>query len=44
MKGLNHIFQKAETGSVAEYKTIEETLNPEAMDIISRWINGVENK
>lgn len=38
LEGLNHLFQHAETGRVAEYARIEETFAPEALDIISRWI------
>jgi hypothetical protein len=36
--GLNHLFQTAETGSPAEYATIEETLAPQVMQTISDWI------
>ena len=39
LEGLNHLFQKAETGSVEEYAKIEETYNPEALSLISNWIN-----
>ncbi|MBU4330959.1 MAG: alpha/beta fold hydrolase [Acidobacteria bacterium] len=38
LPGLNHIFQKAETGSVSEYIKIEETINPEALKTIGDWI------
>lgn len=37
-KGLNHLFQKAETGAPSEYARLEETFNVEAMDYISNWI------
>lgn len=36
--GLNHLFQTAETGSPAEYGQIEETMSPEAMEIVADWI------
>ena len=36
--GLNHLFQTAETGSPAEYATLEETLAPAALERISGWI------
>ncbi|MEX1257734.1 MAG: alpha/beta fold hydrolase [Gemmatimonadota bacterium] len=36
--GLNHLFQHAETGLMAEYATIEETFAPEALEMIGRWI------
>ncbi len=35
---LNHLFQHAQTGSVAEYPTIEETFAPEALKLITNWI------
>jgi pimeloyl-ACP methyl ester carboxylesterase len=39
MPGLNHLFQRSETGSPLEYGKIEETFSPEAMKVISNWIN-----
>ena len=36
--GLNHLFQKAETGAFIEYATIEETINPEVLTTIEQWI------
>jgi len=41
MDGLNHLFQKCVTGEVGEYATIEETINPAAMQIISDWLKQV---
>ena len=41
MEGLNHLFQKAETGMVMEYGMIEETFNPDALHLISSWINKI---
>lgn len=38
LPGLNHLFQKAETGSIAEYSTIEQTMQPEVLAIMSSWI------
>jgi alpha/beta superfamily hydrolase len=35
---LNHLFQKATTGSVAEYSQIEETVDPVALQTVSDWI------
>jgi pimeloyl-ACP methyl ester carboxylesterase len=35
---LNHLFQTATTGSVAEYGTIEETMSSLALDKITTWI------
>jgi uncharacterized protein len=38
LPGLNHLFQAATTGSVSEYGTIEETMNPAALEAIRDWI------
>ncbi len=38
LPGLNHLFQHAATGAVADYGTIEETFAPEALQLISGWI------
>ncbi len=40
LDGLNHMFQNAETGSMMEYAQIEETFDPEAMMLVSDWINA----
>ena len=34
MPGLNHLFQRATTGSPAEYVKIDETLSPELLDTV----------
>lgn len=36
--GLNHLFQTATTGAVSEYGKIEETVDPQAMELVSEWI------
>ncbi len=38
LPGLNHLFQKAKTGAPSEYATIEETFNPEALELIADWV------
>lgn len=38
LEGLNHLFQTAKTGSVAEYSQIEETISPLALAKIASWI------
>lgn len=38
LPGLNHLFQKAGTGSPLEYDAIEETMNPAALDAVREWI------
>jgi pimeloyl-ACP methyl ester carboxylesterase len=35
---LNHTFQECLTGSLKEYLTIEQTISPEVLDIITHWI------
>ncbi len=38
LPGLNHLFQTAETGSVMEYATIEETMAPQLLQLVGDWI------
>jgi uncharacterized protein len=38
LPGLNHLFQKCETGDESEYAKIEETISPEVLELISDWI------
>jgi pimeloyl-ACP methyl ester carboxylesterase len=38
--GLNHLFQHAETGLIAEYGRIEETIAPEILQTIGDWITA----
>jgi hypothetical protein len=35
---VNHLFQHCETGAVAEYSQIEETISSEVMKIIAEWM------
>lgn len=35
---LNHLFQRCETGSLAEYARIEETIAPSVLELIGDWI------
>ena len=37
---LNHLFQHSATGMISEYGQIEETFAPEALTMISEWINS----
>jgi hypothetical protein len=37
---LNHLFQRAETGAISEYESLNETFAPEAIDLIAKWINN----
>ena len=38
LPNLNHLFQTAQTGALSEYSQIEETIAPEALDLIGKWI------
>jgi dienelactone hydrolase len=38
LPGLNHLFQTARTGAVAEYAQIEETVSPVALKTVGDWI------
>lgn len=40
LPSLNHLFQHTATGAVTEYGTIEETFAPEALQLVSGWIEG----
>ncbi len=38
LPGLNHLFQTARTGAIGEYRDIEETFSPTALELMSDWI------
>ena len=38
---LNHLFQHSTTGLPAEYGQIEETISPEVLQDIARWLNSL---
>jgi len=41
LPGLNHLFQTAKTGSLAEYAQSEETMSPIALRTVSAWLDSV---
>ena len=41
LPGLNHLFQRCQTGSPGEYAQIEETIAPEALDVMTSWLREV---
>jgi fermentation-respiration switch protein FrsA (DUF1100 family) len=41
LPGLNHLFQTAATGGLAEYGAIQETIAPSALDLITRWVGDL---
>ena len=38
LPGLNHLFQPATTGSPNEYGSIETTLDPAMLEVVSKWV------
>lgn len=38
LENMNHLFQECKTGNINEYKEIEQTMSPVAMEEISNWI------
>ncbi len=40
LPGLNHMFQHAATGGRGEYRDIEETFAPAALQLVSDWIKS----
>ena len=38
LPGLNHLFQRAETGLVTEYGHLEETFSVEVLELMTAWI------
>lgn len=43
-KGLNHFFQKCSTCKMSEYQNLDETFNPEALELVSNWILETVNQ
>jgi fermentation-respiration switch protein FrsA (DUF1100 family) len=41
LKGLNHLFQKSETGAIDEYVKIEETFSEDALEFMKEWILNI---
>ena len=39
-EGLNHLFQHCKTGAVTEYINIEETISPEVLNDIAKFISA----
>lgn len=42
VEGVNHLFQHCQSGTVAEYRTIEETIAPEVLEIMIKWISDLK--
>lgn len=39
IEGVNHLFQHCTTGAVEEYQSIEETIAPEVLQTIIKWVS-----
>ena len=44
MPGLNHLMQHAVTGEVDEYGAIRETISPDVLDAIVKFVKVVESR
>lgn len=44
VEGVNHLFQNCKTGSVNEYREIEETFAPEVLDKMIAWLSYRSDK
>jgi hypothetical protein len=40
LPGVNHMFQTSQTGSPAEYGTLDETIAPSALTLIGDWVES----
>ena len=38
IEGANHLFQHCTTGAITEYRNIEETFAPEALELMAQWM------
>ena len=38
IEGANHLFQHCTTGTITEYRNIEETFAPEALELMAAWM------
>ena len=38
--GVNHLFQHCNTGIVTEYQQIKETIAPEVLQVVAKWIKS----
>lgn len=41
VEGVNHLFQRCSTGAVTEYRTIEETMSPDVLLRMVRWLQDI---
>lgn len=39
--GINHMFQRCETGLISEYEKLDEDFNQEILELILEWLNKI---
>ena len=44
VENVNHLFQHCNTGSISEYKDIEETFAPEVLQLMTDWLHKTASK
>lgn len=44
LPGLNHLMQHSKTGKIEEYGQLEETMAPEVLEAIARFIKKITTK
>lgn len=43
ISGVNHLFQRADSGLMSEYSQIEETMSPAVLQMLSAWVLEVSS-
>ena len=43
LPNLNHLFQECETGNLTEYRTIEQTIQPDVLKIMGDWLKSIQS-
>jgi pimeloyl-ACP methyl ester carboxylesterase len=43
LPNLNHLFQECETGNPQEYRTIEQTIQPDVLKIMGDWLKSIQS-
>jgi hypothetical protein len=43
LPNLNHLLQECESGNPQEYRTIEQTIQPEVLKILGDWLKSIQS-
>ena len=43
LPNLNHLLQECETGKLTEYRTIEQTIQPDVLKIMGDWLKSIQS-